>query len=145
MFLIELVRFNSLQTGRRIRSSYQFSVIGFRLKKKVVDNLTPLVTDDRQLTTDNHEHSVQTGRCIQRLEELTQALLVANEFQFPSNGKVYPKKMLLNGMCQDCLYCFNSLQTGRCIQSHGMLDDLLEITEEFQFPSNGKVYPKCKC
>ena len=106
---------HSLQTGRWIRSSYQFSVIGFRLKKKVVDNLTPLVTDDRQLTTDNHEHSLQTGRWITR-QVVGEIEIIEKRFQFPSNGKVYHKEI--------------------------DPERYAKIPLTFQFPSNGKVYHK---
>ena len=111
------------------------------------------------------------------------------KFQFPSNGKVYPKQWSgwELGTCHN--QCFNSLQTGRCIQSRTsceledstvsipfkregvskaladekvLADDLLSFNslqtgrciqsgngwtvrpwgQRFQFPSNGKVYPK---
>ena len=64
-------------------------------------------------------------------------------FQFPSNGKAYPKTMKMI-ITIDCLYpSFNSLQTGKPIQSE-ILDVLSQdrITDGFQFPSNGKAYPK---
>ena len=43
------------------------------------------------------------------------------EFQFPSNGKAYPK--------------LKALMTSSCPS----------LTKEFQFPSNGKAYPKLSC
>ena len=66
-----------------------------------------------------------------------------NGFQFPSNGKVYPK-------VSNWVRCrrwwrrlsFNSLQTGKCIQRYYLLDSSYFRISEFQFPSNGKVYPK---
>ena len=111
-------------------------------------------------------------------------------FQFPTNGKVYPKKgrlfykkkgikcfnSLRTGRCiqsnisQEVLeqmLCFNSLRTGRCIQSrpcwrrneelsrrfnslrtgrciqrHGGTIFMFSKRRKFQFPTNGKVYPK---
>ena len=36
---------------------------------------------------------------------------------------------------------FNSLQTGKHIQS-GLASIIVEIVKSFQFPSNGKAYPK---
>ena len=61
-------------------------------------------------------HSLQTGKCIQsgtgrrcyrNVDHLS--------FPFPSNGKVYSKTE--NGCIQvRCRTCFNSLQTGKCIQ-----------------------------
>ena len=85
-------------------------------------------------------------------------------FQFPSNGKVYPKAQ--SHLRWDNDNSFNSLQTGRCIQSDGKInewtikvgrfnslqtgrciqsktrDELREPLVAFQFPSNGKVYHK---
>ena len=39
------------------------------------------------------------------------------------------------------LQSFNSLQTGKCIQSISVVDHLV-MFRKFQFPSNGKVYSK---
>ena len=64
-----------------------------------------------------------------------------SRFQFPSNGKVYPKVKLVFLFRSLKRGSFNSLQTGKCIQSHPHVADLADITT-FQFPSNGKVYPK---
>ena len=60
-------------------------------------------------------------------------------FQFPSNGKAYPKS---HGTMQaEGSTCFNSLQTGKHIQR---MDRSRAIFRDswFQFPSNGKAYPK---
>ena len=40
------------------------------------------------------------------------------EFQFPSNGKVYSKTLQKALVIQFKSMCFNSLQTGKCIQSN---------------------------
>ena len=104
-------------------------------------------------------------------ESVLQDLLIffcktKNEFQFPSNGKVYckngsPVALGPNGTG------FNSLQTGKCIASFGEVVSAADGEEEvsipfkresvlqeptnqpttvgalkFQFPSNGKVYCK---
>ena len=64
-------------------------------------------------------NSLQTGRCIQSSEVtgLRQDDLSVG-FQFPSNGKVYPKIAGQEDLdANDAEPCFNSLQTGRCIQS----------------------------
>ena len=111
-------------------------------------------------------------------------------FQFPSNGKVYPKyhntglwhgwmpvsipfkresisKVYLSKTCIKRIQCFNSLQTGKYIQSilnvqpinpqekvsipfkresiskaDGRYEIDIKSELKFQFPSNGKVYPK---
>ena len=86
-------------------------------------------------------------------------------FQFPSNGKAYPKVSTLERSCKEN-GCFNSLQTGKhiqsyfqteaersCIQSFNSLqtgkhiqskegEAIIICVEMFQFPSNGKAYPK---
>ena len=64
-------------------------------------------------------NSVQTGRCIQSLTHNHQNNAGAFEFQFRSNGKVYPKTQTTADMIMILLMSFNSLQTGRCIQSCG--------------------------
>ena len=61
------------------------------------------------------------------------------EFQFPSNGKAYPKTMSGKIKAQSS---FNSLQTGKRIQSWAERWLWLSDISEFQFPSNGKAYPK---
>ena len=60
-------------------------------------------------------------------------------FQFPSNGKAYPKDdadLNIHGVLR-----FNSLQTGKHIQS-GFVAPPIREKSEFPFPSNGKAYPK---
>ena len=71
---------------------------------------------------------------------LTMPIVARSRFQFPSNGKVYPKLgfVLMIG----CDHSFNSLQTGKCIQSKEEGSRTRFGFPEFQFPSNGKVYPK---
>ena len=62
-------------------------------------------------------NSLQTGKYIQRKETAVQKSNAYTKFQFPSNGKVYPK------------------EAGNVIVTN-------PTTNTFQFPSNGKVYPK---
>ena len=138
-------------------------------------------------------NSLQTGKCIQSAKATAHNNIAKRLFQFPSNGKVYPKitrvprhqlhllsqvsipfkresvskvKMRMPLGCSTYI-CFNSLQTGKCIQrkimecqrqefaSFNSLQtgkciqsdfDLGTVDEEekFQFPSNGKVYPKTR-
>ena len=111
-------------------------------------------------------NSLQTGKCIQRRTADTRSLLsnyvsipfkresgskvlkgvdltpeyTDQEFQFPSNGKVYPKLTPSSAGTKRPV-SFNSLQTGKCIQRR-TFRKFEATTEEFQFPSNGKVYPK---
>ena len=62
-------------------------------------------------------------------------------FQFPSNGKAYPKVGIYLTQ-RDSMRSFNSLQTGKPIQSHNRNCDIAIKACLFQFPSNGKAYPK---
>ena len=87
-------------------------------------------------------------------------------FQFPSNGKAYPKLKSSWQNENNHKLCFNSLQTGKPIQSRCFefvssgrnyvsipfkreslskakaKNDDKGKGDEFQFPSNGKAYPK---
>ena len=113
-------------------------------------------------------HSLQTGKPIQRSEGEKSKTAEGNRFRFPSNGKAYPKYRI-SGSGRWCSWCFNSLQTGKPIQSRKRYSDtprkacfnslqtgkpiqrplpaLLEHLgkRKFQFPSNGKAYPKALC
>ena len=62
-------------------------------------------------------------------------------FQFPSNGKAYPKFFTVLIVASGFI-CFNSLQTGKHIQSIQPSVYFLQREDKFQFPSNGKAYPK---
>ena len=62
------------------------------------------------------------------------------EFQFPSNGKVDSKVYPLQEPKTAC-FRFNSLQTGKWIQSHNSIVFRSRVSL-FQFPSNGKVDSK---
>ena len=67
-----------------------------------------------------------------------------DEFQFPPNGKAYPKTVILKLLETKHLKPrFNSLRTGKHIQRKEILMKLGErTTRKFQFPPNGKAYPK---
>ena len=90
--------FNSLQTGKRIQR---------------VRSLSPLRSFGPTCF-----NSLQTGKRIQSLEKDGTVKAVRVMFQFPSNGKAYPKLTLIA---------------------------LFVMVMEFQFPSNGKAYPKNCC
>ena len=65
-------------------------------------------------------NSLQTGRLIQRAEVRVAATLLLREFQFPSNGKAHSEAYHLvpcGPNKTDPAVSFNSLQTGRLIQS----------------------------
>ena len=136
-------------------------------------------------------NSLQTGKCIQSEQAEKLLDIDIQEFQFPSNGKVYSKRRQVsdNRYCQcwfqfpsngkvysksrasrECYEYgqmrFNSLQTGKCIQSSKWEKARADISRVsipfkresvfkviilwliifrrslFQFPSNGKVYSK---
>ena len=84
--------------------------------------------------------SISKGIRISRLGDFWQSM-----FQFPSNGKVYPKTSKRFSWWSIRLSCFNSLQTGKYIQSENPeARRKRNGIRRFQFPSNGKVYPKPK-
>ena len=92
--------------------------------------------------------------------------LLSERFQFPSNGKAYPKTTGKAGEdAGELKWGFNSLQTGKHIQSKlkgtkdaviiivsisfkresiskAFSDQCFSLAAAFQFPSNGKAYPK---
>ena len=97
---------------------------------------------------------------------LPKNFLLNLKFQFPSNGKVYPKVIETRGNTTETTLVsipfkresiskgskdrqtallslsFNSLQTGKYIQRRIKADGKVKEMRKFQFPSNGKVYPK---
>ena len=112
-------------------------------------------------------NSLQTGKCIQRPSQKNPKVVIDGKFQFPSNGKVYPKALEADEKALSAGFqfpsngkvypkfvssndhvsfkggkCFNSLQTGKCIQRRNLFPSSTEMLAGFQFPSNGKVYPK---
>ena len=141
-----VVGFNSLQTGNHIQSAFMVAGCGAGMSQSF--------------------NSLQTGNHIQshnRHIHKDQWVL----FQFPSNGKPYPK--LLRYLRQHRQgRSFNSLQTGNHIQSlyynrrrstgnhvsipfkretisKGNLGLVrVKFIDVFQFPSNGKPYPKMR-
>ena len=163
--------FNSLQTGKRIQSpnhcglekvlkkvSIPFkreSVSKVEIKFKIVETQAEVSIPFKResvskvkraillIVNEQGFNSLQTGKRIQsQSQKASFAKDSDHTFQFPSNGKAYPKFIFSKGF--SCIYslCFNSLQTGKRIQS-----DLKALREElswagFQFPSNGKAYPK---
>ena len=49
-------------------------------------------------------------------------------------------ELVVSGRLGMELFCFNSLQTGRSFRTEDFVDPGVEVVE-FQFPSNGKVFP----
>ena len=62
------------------------------------------------------------------------------KFQFPSNGKAYPKEQKKEAL--EWIRVRVSIPFKRESLSKAATFTLLQITTEFQFPSNGKAYPK---
>ena len=91
---METPRFNSLQTGKCIAS---------------LNHSRP-----RQICKTCF-NSLQTGKCIARQHTETRGGRYAIKFQFPSNGKVYCKKVDNRLSAIKMPLSFNSLQTGKCI------------------------------
>ena len=112
-------------------------------------------------------NSLQTGKHIQSREAAGGGTRKRRKFQFPSNGKAYPKDRvamssnavftcvsipfkresiskagLLPASVSKALLGFNSLQTGKHIQRDILNDEARAAIIGFQFPSNGKAYPK---
>ena len=66
------------------------------------------------------------------------------EFQFPSNGKAYPKGLIRQ--YQDAKFAeFQFPSNGKAYPKGGCPNAEKTQTQKFQFPSNGKAYPKLIC
>ena len=63
------------------------------------------------------------------------------KFQFPSNGKAHPNMIKVWYVLMVLCASFNSLQTGKHIQTSSTLRLMNQCTILFQFPSNGKAHP----
>ena len=63
-------------------------------------------------------------------------------FQFPSNGKVYPKQPLADDT-EEQVRVFQFPSNGKVYPKGAMNTILLLKTGKFQFHTNGNVYPKC--
>ena len=74
-------------------------------------------------------------------ELLSESFCRVYGFQFPSNGKVYPKYKVVKAWVLNPKFQFPS--NGKVYPKE---DDFVPAraveVNEFQFPSNGKVYPK---
>ena len=84
-------------------------------------------------------NSLQTGKCIQRPYRKTTHESVG-EFQFPSNGKVYPKEHL-GSTVVNRKPSFQFPSNGK-VYPKPPNRKKKRWKQRFQFPSNGKVYPK---
>ena len=117
----ELDCFNSLQTGKQ-RQSEDGSEYA----------MTPLSTVSIPF---KRESISKVGFAVALLE--TERI---DSFQFPSNGKAYPKSFRFLSHLAFCKFQFPS--NGKAISKVMKTGVATRSTQRFQFPSNGKVYPK---
>ena len=163
-------RFNSLQTGKCIQSLRNpltpyfpaRTVFQFPSNGKVYSKGDALARTRERIEKFQFPSN---GKVYSKIEKAENFANKEAEFQFPSNGKVYSK--IQKNFHFQFFMSFNSLQTGKCIQSESFVPGaedggtvsipfkresvfkvmtgkqvLLNIDTPFQFPSNGKVYSK---
>ena len=83
--------FNSLQTGKRIRISHQPLAVSHQQRGVSVDR-KPLIAEGlRKPSADSHYSIPFKRESVSKVKMLNSVLLALAMFQFPSNGKVYPK------------------------------------------------------
>ena len=159
--------FNSLQTGKPIQSSFPPRIKRRYQRFNSLQTGKPIQSQSvcyKPFWTSRF-NSLQTGKPIQSKEVENARDNLLDRFQFPSNGKAYPKRYIKLSMIQKAL-SFNSLQTGKPIQRYSTNSETVSQTmsfnslqtgkpiqrtfvvtrkewiNRFQFPSNGKAYPK---
>ena len=112
-------------------------------------------------------NSLRTGKPIQSGRNRNRRNRNRNQFQFPTDGKAYPKWHYAFNQRFNQRRSFNSLRTGKPIQSgkgeikrfrkdvsipygreslskEGRWRRCCRIVPQFQFPTDGKAYPKWK-
>ena len=85
-------------------------------------------------------NSLQTGKCIQRSYIVT-VIAHFNQVSIPFKRESVSKAVFAASV-EERYAGFNSLQTGKCIQSRIANLNFPINSISFNFPSNGKVYPK---
>ncbi len=86
-------------------------------------------------------NSLRTGRHIQRSHKVIRKSDMWVKFQFPTNGKAYPKPEIGNGFIR--AYGFQFPTNGKAYPKGVKFLPYVEAkTLMFQFPTNGKAYPK---
>ena len=161
--------FNSLQTGKRIQrliAALSLASIAMAFQFPSNGKAYPKAANVVGLPKQGFKcfNSLQTGKQIQRGSRRDRNPH-RHTFQFPSNGKAYPKdrtdipkrseKLVSIPFKRESVskasirirptqvgYCFNSLQTGKRIQRWMGFQFFGMKIQMFQFPSNGKAYPK---
>ena len=137
--------FNSLQTGKRIASEYdyyyyieQWFMFQFPSNGKVYPKTIPQVRKMRKscVSIPFKRESISKGISMRREQPLAW-----RSFNSLQTGKHIQRHSNLSSVSTTFLR-FNSLQTGKHIQSRLVEPSDVERLCEFQFPSNGKAYPK---
>ena len=72
------------------------------------------------------------------------SLLIITMFQFPTNGKAYPKREVLMNFLKGLMLLFQFPTNGKAYPKLSDAEQTFFPTLEFQFPTNGKAYPKRK-
>ena len=108
---------NSLQTGKRIQRICQIHFYHHN----------------------SSFNSLQTGKRIQSQLRAELEKARAEKFQFPSNGKAYPKRLPTQDFY---MYHSVSIPFKRESVSKAQNNQIVQDAAAFQFPSNGKAYPK---
>ena len=109
--------FNSLQTGKCIQSIFTMkdnvgAFVSIPFKRESVSKVKSIVHPFPPTSF----QFPSNGKVYPKNRSYTFAVWLRGKFQFPSNGKVYPKKLLPNARVVYASASFNSLQTGKCIQ-----------------------------
>ena len=91
------------------------------------------------MQTINSFNSLQTGNHIQSSMSRLTIKTKLHRFQFPSNGKPYPKTWMNHYLGHEVMFQFPS--NGKAYPKSIFAYQRLSYYQ-FQFPSNGKPYPK---
>ena len=138
--------FNSLQTGKRIQRLVRSLtqpipnlIVSIPFKRESVSKDT--ITDNCLKKMLKCFNSLQTGKRIQRHVRTLKVTVQNNSFNSLQTGKAYPKLCLGSG-CR--ISSGVSIPFKRESVSKVFATDEDPVVPEFQFPSNGKAYPKDK-
>ena len=164
--------FNSLQTGKRIQSYYTLGAnlalnVSIPFKRESVSKVQRRF-QSRDLAALKFQFPSNGKAYPKSLRDSVHVGFEPTKFQFPSNGKAYPKRDKCH--TPHCRWpCFNSLQTGKriqrgeghyftvntvCVSIPFKRESVSKVKSQycpihrlatwFQFPSNGKAYPKSR-
>ncbi len=114
-------RFNSLRTGRHIQSCC-IPRSNDRNSKEAVS-----IPYEREGISKEHPFTPQRKK-------------VNLLFQFPTNGKAYPKGSTLLSLLRKYTVSIPYEREGISKEEYRKIEE--EVRKQFQFPTNGKAYPK---